>query len=169
MVYCSKCGTQNEDNALYCIKCKAPLQQTLSERSLRSRERRWEDECFRLPFGGTIFSLVIGGLIIFLGLAALFPGPIGLFFGLIFGVLIMVMEQFGLKMSDWGRDFGGWMGNWARDFGEWMGNWARGEFTEIFGRIITLRLIQILGSFMMIIAGLVIIGIIISNFNRTRP
>ena len=169
MVYCSKCGTQNEDNALDCIKCKAPLQPTLPERTYQPRERRWEDECFGLPFGGTIFGLGIGGLIIFSGSAALFPEAIGHIFGLVNGVLIMVMEQFGLKMVNWGRETGGWMGNWARETGEWMGNWARGEFAEIIGRGTNIRSIQMLGSFMMIIAGLVIIGIIIYNFNRTRP
>ena len=169
MVYCSKCGTQNEDNALDCIKCKAPLQSTLPERSRQPRERRWEDECFGLPFGGIIFSLGIGGLIIFSGLAALFPEDIGHIFGLVNGVLIMAMEQFGLKMSNWGRETRGWMGNWARETGEWMGNWARGEFAEIIGRVTNIRSIHLFGSFMMIIAGLVILGIIIYNFNRTRP
>jgi len=169
MVYCAKCGTQNEDNALDCTKCKAPLQPTLPERTRQPRERRWEDECFRLPFGGTIFGLGIGGLIIFSGLAALFPEAIGHIFGLVNGVLIMVMEQFGLKMVNWGRETGGRMGNWARETGEWMGNWAREEFADIIGRMTNIRSIQMLGSFMIIIAGLVIIGIIIYNFNRTRP
>ena len=159
MVYCSKCGAQNEDNALDCINCKAPLQPTLLERSRQPRERHWEDKFFGLPFGGTI-GLVIGGLIIFSILAALFQESFGLIFGLVIGLLIMVMEQFGLKMSNCGRHFGGWMGNWAIEFGEWMGNWAR---ENLLGSI------QMLGSFMMIIAGLVIIWIIIYNFNRTRP
>lgn len=103
--------------------------------------------------------IVIGGLIIFSGLAVLFPEEIRLIVGLVIGLFIMVMEQLGLKISNWGREFGGWMGNWAIGFGEWMGNWARTNL---------LRSIQMLGSFMIIIAGLVIIGIIINNFNRTH-
>jgi hypothetical protein len=93
--------------------------------------------------------IVIGGLIIFSGSAVLFPEETGLIVGLVIGLFIMVMEQLGLKI----------MGNWAIGFGEWMGNWARAHL---------LRSIQMLGSFMIIIAGLVIIGIIIYNFNRTH-
>ena len=103
--------------------------------------------------------IVIGGLIVFTGLAVFFPEETGLVFGLVTGLSIMVMEQLGLKMSNWGREFGGGVGNWAIGFGEWMGNWARAHL---------LRSIQMLGSFMIIVAGLVIIGIIIYNFNRTH-
>jgi hypothetical protein len=115
--------------------------------------------------------IVIGGLIIFSGLAVLFPKSIGLIVGLVIGLLIMVMEQFGLKMSNWGREFGGWMGNWAIGFGGWMGNWARGEFADFIIRMNLLRSIQMFGFFVMIIAGLSLIGIIIYKFNRTdtRP
>jgi hypothetical protein len=111
--------------------------------------------------------IVIGGLIIFSGSAVLFPEETGLIVGLVIGLFIMVMEQLGLKISNWGWESGGWMGNWAIGFGEWMGNWARG-FAETITRMNLLRSIQMLGTFMMIIAGLVIIGIIIDNFNRTQ-
>lgn len=111
--------------------------------------------------------IVIGGLIIFSGSAVLFPEETGLIVGLVIGLFIMVMEQLGLKISNWGWEFGGLMGNWAIGFGEWMGNWARG-FAETITRMNLLRSIQMLGTFMMIIAGLVIIGIIIYNFNRTH-
>ena len=157
MVYCSKCGTQNEDNALGCINCKAPLQPTLPENSRQPGERSWEYMYFGLQFGRTIFGLVIGGLFIFSVLAVLFPENVGLVLGLISGVLIMVLEQFGLKMANWGVKFGGW-----------IGNWARGEFSEIIGRITSLQSIQMFGSFM-IIVGLIILGLFIYNYFRTRP
>ena len=61
--------------------------------------------------------IVIGGLIVFSGLAVLFPEETGLLSGLVIGLSIMVMEQLGLKISNWGREFGGWMGDWAIGFG----------------------------------------------------
>ena len=48
MVYCTKCGAKNEDDAKDCVECGAPLQIT-PERSYLSRERRMENECFGLP------------------------------------------------------------------------------------------------------------------------
>jgi len=111
--------------------------------------------------------IVIGGIILFSGLAVLFPDTIGLIVGLVIGVIIMVMEQIGLKMGNWGREFGGLIGNWAIGFGERMGNWAIG-FAEIIEGINLLQSIQMLGSFMMIFAGLALIGIIFYNLNRIQ-
>ncbi|MGD8566194.1 MAG: zinc-ribbon domain-containing protein [Candidatus Bathyarchaeota archaeon] len=69
MVYCSKCGTQNEDNAEKCSKCGASLQISHTPR----RRKRVEDECFGLPHGGAIVGLIIGAIIIFWGLSQI-PG-----------------------------------------------------------------------------------------------
>ena len=44
--------------------------------------------------------IVIGGLIILSGIALIFPEKIGLVVGLVIGLLIMVTEQFGLKMGN---------------------------------------------------------------------
>jgi uncharacterized membrane protein YvbJ len=67
MVYCPKCGTQNEDTAEFCIKCGANLQTGTYASRLRER-RRAERECFGLPHGGAIAGLVIGVIILLWGL-----------------------------------------------------------------------------------------------------
>jgi len=111
MVYCSECGTKNEEAAEYCVKCGAKLT-VLTEKSLEKRIDEWgedigkraetwgksfgkqteEGECFGLPHGGTIFGLIIGIIIIVVGISLLagidleHAWPLIL---LIFGVLII--------------------------------------------------------------------------------
>ena len=71
MVYCSKCGTQNRDDARNCTNCGAPLQ-TVGERypgSEREHYRRVENGCFGLPNGGAIAALVFGAIIILVGVS----------------------------------------------------------------------------------------------------
>ncbi len=69
MVYCSKCGTQNPDTATVCSNCGAPLY-TVGKQypgSEREHYKRVEGECFGLPYGGMIVTLIIGAIIIFVG------------------------------------------------------------------------------------------------------
>ena len=66
MVYCTKCGTKNEDTALVCVKCGASLE-TGTYVTRRYERRRAEDECFGLPHGGIIAGLVIGVIILLWG------------------------------------------------------------------------------------------------------
>jgi uncharacterized membrane protein YvbJ len=71
MVYCSKCGTQNSDDAKNCTNCGAPLY-TVGQQypgSDREHYRRVENECFGLPNGGMIAGLVFGVIIILVGIA----------------------------------------------------------------------------------------------------
>ncbi|MBN2336695.1 zinc ribbon domain-containing protein [Candidatus Bathyarchaeota archaeon] len=69
MVYCTKCGTENEEDAEVCKNCGASLSQPI----YRRRRRDWdydEDECF----GGrsrTTWPLLIGAFLILLGLSSL--------------------------------------------------------------------------------------------------
>ncbi len=65
MVYCTKCGTKNEEDAVTCVKCKEPLG---SHQTVRHERRRKENECFGLPHGGSIAGLVIGFIIILWGI-----------------------------------------------------------------------------------------------------
>jgi uncharacterized membrane protein YvbJ len=67
MVYCTKCGTKNEDTALVCVNCGASLQ-TGTYVSRRYERRRIEQECFGLPHGGAILGIAIGVIIILWGL-----------------------------------------------------------------------------------------------------
>ena len=88
MVYCTKCGAKNDEDATICVKCGA----SLAARPWRyKRGRRTEQECFGLPHGGTIAALVIGMIIILVGITSM-PGieiewwPLVI---IIFGILIV--------------------------------------------------------------------------------
>jgi len=98
MVYCSKCGTRNDDAAKICSNCGAPLY-TVGEQyrgSEREHYRRVESECFGIPNGGVIVSIVIGAIIILLGLSIFIQSTYGVnidiwpFILVIFGVLLVV-------------------------------------------------------------------------------
>ena len=68
MVYCTKCGTENDDNALECKNCGAPLKPP----AYRYRRNDWDtgDACF----GGrskTTWPIIIGIFLIILGASTL--------------------------------------------------------------------------------------------------
>jgi hypothetical protein len=97
VVYCSKCGTQNADTNANCTNCGAPLY-TVGQRyrgSDREHYRRMENECFGLPNGGMIVTLVIGIIIILVGLGFFLQTAYGIsvniwpFIIIIFGVLLV--------------------------------------------------------------------------------
>ena len=67
MVYCTKCGTKNEEDAAVCAKCGASLAGPTWRRERRRREKE-EQECFGLPHGGAIAGLVLGTIIIIAGI-----------------------------------------------------------------------------------------------------
>ncbi|MFX1535960.1 MAG: zinc ribbon domain-containing protein [Promethearchaeota archaeon] len=89
MVYCTKCGTKNEEGAEYCSKCGANLGVSREQKFERRAEefgrraeewgeqfgKRAEEECFGLPHGGTIAGLIIGIIIIIIALSWI-PGLI---------------------------------------------------------------------------------------------
>lgn len=85
MVYCTECGTKNEDSRKSCSKCGANLEGS-PEKSFERRAEDWgeqfgrraekwgedfgkrtEEQCFGLPHGGAIIGLIIGTIIILLG------------------------------------------------------------------------------------------------------
>ena len=88
MVYCSKCGTNNEEDAEFCNKCGAAL---YPEKGVTRRpERPQKDECFGLPHGSAIFGIVLGLIIILAGARELLGWNIdfGPFVIIIIGLLI---------------------------------------------------------------------------------
>ena len=105
MVYCSECGTKNEESAENCIKCsaklKVPGKKSIEEgaEEFGKRAEAWgksfgkrpEEECFGLPHGGTIFGLIIGIIIIAVGVTSLAKIPLDFWSLLIivFGVLVL--------------------------------------------------------------------------------
>jgi uncharacterized membrane protein YvbJ len=102
MVYCTKCGTKNPDDASVCSQCGAPLYAVTAE-----PYRRMEHECFGLPGGGAIFGIAIGLIILIAGIIYflqqvqpnLIPSNLDVwpFVAIIFGVLIVAGALYGLR------------------------------------------------------------------------
>jgi len=104
MVYCTKCGTRNADDAKVCVQCGASLYAVgKSDYSYR----RMESECFGLPRGGAIVGIAIGTIIVLWGLITILQSttppiiptdisvwPIAL---IIFGILIVIGAMYGLR------------------------------------------------------------------------
>lgn len=92
MVFCSKCGSKNSDNAKYCNECGANLELRKEEHKEEWGEEfgkkieKWgeefgkqmeergeefgrdiENECFGLPHRGAIIGIIIGAFIIIIG------------------------------------------------------------------------------------------------------
>jgi len=97
MVYCTKCGKQNEDDVIFCIDCGFAINPEKKKR-LDVREKRKEDECFGLPNGGAILGLLIGIIIIIVGLQQVFGSliDIGPFLTIVVGLLFAVGAIYGL-------------------------------------------------------------------------
>lgn len=68
MIYCWKCGAENDDEAVSCKSCGAPLRPT----PRRAYRRRVEEElCFRPGRGVHLLGVFLGLLIIFAGVISL--------------------------------------------------------------------------------------------------
>jgi len=118
LVYCSKCGTKNEDGAKHCTKCGANLEVSMEKRWERRAEewgeefgrraeewgrhmeREFKDECFGLPHGGAIVGIILGIIILILGFAWLaniniwaYLGPLAV---IIVGILIIAGVAYGV-------------------------------------------------------------------------
>jgi hypothetical protein len=66
MVYCPKCGLNNEDETLYCKSCGASL--------LRRSRRIYRNEremCFGIPMQGNVLGLFFGLMIVLWGITEL--------------------------------------------------------------------------------------------------
>jgi len=89
MVYCTKCGTKNEDDAVVCVNCKEPL---VGHQTVKRERRRKESECFGLPYGGSIAGLVLGLIIILWGVSMVLDidFPLWAIIIIIFGSLMVV-------------------------------------------------------------------------------
>ena len=116
MVYCSKCGTKNEETTETCVKCgntlyfsreknwEKRLEEGAEEFGKRAETwgesfgKRAEDECFGLPHGGTIFGLVFGIIIIIVGILWITGINFNIwpFFIVIVGILILVGALYSL-------------------------------------------------------------------------
>jgi uncharacterized membrane protein YvbJ len=118
MVYCTKCGTKNPDDAKVCTQCGASLyavgegeqhQRVENEcwGGRRSGEpyRRVESECFGIPRGGIVVAIAIGVIILMAGIIGfmqqadlLEPGvTVWPFAIMVFGILIVIGALYGLR------------------------------------------------------------------------
>jgi uncharacterized membrane protein YvbJ len=104
LVYCTKCGAKNEEDAIVCVKCGASLE-TAPPPSRRYERKRKEEECFGIPHGGAIVGLAFGIIILIWGLIGLLQQivpdfPIidaGAFAAIVIGTLIIVGAYLGLR------------------------------------------------------------------------
>jgi ribosomal protein L40E len=104
MVTCTKCGAQNEEDAKFCVSCGAALDVRSKKREdtcFGQPERRVEQECFGLPYGGAIIGIIIGTFIIIGGLSMLLGLDLGqyagAFFVIVIGILIIAGALYGLS------------------------------------------------------------------------
>jgi len=96
MVYCTKCGTENEAGTVNCKNCGEPMAGPRARRYPR-RRRMDEDICFGSR-GGSWFGIFIGLVIILAGVSELFQGVfwwaswdrLWPFVVIIFGLIIVV-------------------------------------------------------------------------------
>jgi len=110
VVYCSKCGTLNSDDASVCSNCGAPLHGARVESSPYTRHRRWEEEYRDYPRrSGAFAALAMGLIIILAGFSILLSDvyniniPWGSIFLVFVGVLMIVA---GLRArSRWHRRY----------------------------------------------------------------
>jgi len=107
MVYCPKCGTNNEEDAKFCVKCGAalypekPKERREEFTCFGPREKRVEEECFGIPYGGAIVGIIFGAIIILIGLAIASGQDIGKWLGpfilIIVGLLIIIGAIYGFR------------------------------------------------------------------------
>jgi len=100
MVYCTKCGTKNEEDALVCVKCGTRLHKappSFEKRIEEAVEGAAPEECFGIPHGGAVVGLVIGLIIILVGLGLLFKVEVWPAIVIIFGIVVLVGAFYGLR------------------------------------------------------------------------
>ncbi len=100
MVYCDKCGTQNEEGSEYCRKCGASLKGGPQFRPVS----RSKDDCFGIdlrpnPYVGAIIGLLIGSILIVLGLGQALGFEVERYIGpiimIVIGLLIVIAALLG--------------------------------------------------------------------------
>jgi uncharacterized membrane protein YvbJ len=71
MVYCTKCGANNADDAAVCVKCGAPLHAASAESRTYMGRVRYERHYDYHRRGRPRIGLIFGVIIIFIGLSIL--------------------------------------------------------------------------------------------------
>jgi uncharacterized membrane protein YvbJ len=96
MVYCTKCGTSNAEDAKVCVNCGAPLYSADGEGSSYMGRVRYERRYNVHRRGSPIPGLIIGVIVIFIGLSVLLqaygiPVPWWEILLIIFGVYLVAL------------------------------------------------------------------------------
>ncbi len=90
MVYCSKCGNQNADDAEFCSKCGASLAgpRVIHENCWQSgtSEKEWDKRCEQECAGGKRVSSIFWGIVVIL---------IG------FAILVWVLKESSVVLPEW--------------------------------------------------------------------
>ncbi|MGD6808749.1 MAG: zinc-ribbon domain-containing protein [Candidatus Bathyarchaeia archaeon] len=95
MVYCSKCGTQNPDDANNCTNCGAPLQTTSYGANPQDWQRprhhhgHYHDQNYQRRNSG--IGLLIGGIIVVVLGLMLLTGNFGLFITYFWPIVLVVI------------------------------------------------------------------------------
>ncbi|MCW4020570.1 MAG: zinc-ribbon domain-containing protein [Candidatus Bathyarchaeota archaeon] len=105
MVYCTRCGTQNEEGARFCVNCGASLypkkRGEKEEGTCFGPKEPEKEECFGLPYGGAIVGIIFGVFIILLGFATWLGYDIWRLIGpsaaIVIGILIVAGAIYGLR------------------------------------------------------------------------
>ncbi len=77
MVYCTKCGAKNEEDAKVCASCGQSLSPVQGQSKGRHDDecfgprRDMEEECFGVPRGGAVFTILIGMAVVLIGVVYL--------------------------------------------------------------------------------------------------
>jgi hypothetical protein len=146
-MFCPECGSENKDEAIFCLKCgvRINLEDPITNRNGLERESL----LFETFSSQEALGLALGVLIVFIGvmssLGKVFISTIGNWGG-----------RFGEFMGNWGSNFGEFMGNWGSNFGEFMGNWGEGMgrfFAEFVFNVGTT-----IGASMVIVIGFIIVA-----------
>ncbi|MFX0168900.1 MAG: zinc ribbon domain-containing protein [Candidatus Hodarchaeota archaeon] len=91
---CQACDYKNEDDADFCARCGAHLQE-IKTKPIGDKDCYGDEdqECFGLPHGGAICGIIIGTIIIVWGLSTIMGWDIWSYFWplifILFGILIV--------------------------------------------------------------------------------
>ncbi len=141
-IFCPECGSENEDEAKFCLKCGARINLEDDNNAHRNGLGR-ENPLYEIFSSEGAPGIAIGVIIVFLG------------------VMFSLGDDFSSMMGDWGGSFGEFMGSWGSNFGEFMGNWGEGV-----GRFFADNVGTTIGASMAIVIGFIIIAS--SLYEKTR-
>jgi hypothetical protein len=102
MVHCSKCGTENMDDAKFCVKCGTALagERERHESACFGAERE-DNDCFGVRHGSALVGIIVGIFIIVIGLSYFLGedirGMIGPFIIIVIGLFIVIGAIAGLS------------------------------------------------------------------------